>query len=348
MPLEAATFINDFTATNPDADDFLLQADDHMRLIKSVLKSSFPNVTFAKYLEQVRADVADAATPALWAATTNYANLLGTTTITGFASGTDGQSKIVRFNAIRQLTHHATTLNLPSAANITTAAGDHALITCNGTTANTVLAYFKTNGKAVIETDPIPTIAATDVNKFLQATDDSPKTTAWTFPVPAGAIIAWAAASPPTGWLECNGASLLRTTYPDLFTVIGVTYGAADGTHFYIPDYQGEFLRGMDPGTSRDPDSASRTDRGDGTTGANVGTKQGHQLLLHGHTTRMANSSSAGNDTTGGMMMDNNAPVNHPEFTGTPTNTQGQQVGGAGGNETRPRNVNVKWIIKAH
>jgi microcystin-dependent protein len=37
-------------------------------------------------------------------------------------------------------------------------------------------------------------------------------------------------------WMICNGNSLLRADYPDLFTAIGTQYGAADGTHFNIPD----------------------------------------------------------------------------------------------------------------
>jgi microcystin-dependent protein len=42
--------------------------------------------------------------------------------------------------------------------------------------------------------------------------------------------------SPDARWLPCDGSSLLRADYPDLFTVIGTTYGAADGSHFNIPD----------------------------------------------------------------------------------------------------------------
>jgi microcystin-dependent protein len=38
------------------------------------------------------------------------------------------------------------------------------------------------------------------------------------------------------GGLEMNGASLLRSDYPDLFAQISTTYGAADGTHFTLPN----------------------------------------------------------------------------------------------------------------
>ena len=45
MALETATTINQFVATNPVATDGLAEADDHLRLIKSTIKSTLPNVT---------------------------------------------------------------------------------------------------------------------------------------------------------------------------------------------------------------------------------------------------------------------------------------------------------------
>lgn len=51
--------------------------------------------------------------------------------------------------------------------------------------------------------------------------------------IPAGAVAIYATV--PSGWLQCNGASLLRASYPALFASIGTTFGAADGTHFTLP-----------------------------------------------------------------------------------------------------------------
>ena len=54
-----------------------------------------------------------------------------------------------------------------------------------------------------------------------------------------GLIIPWTTASVPSGFLECNGSNVSRTTYADLFTVIGTTYGSGDGsTTFGLPDFQ--------------------------------------------------------------------------------------------------------------
>ena len=44
MALETGTFINSLNAANPAATDGLAAADDHMRLIKSTIKSTFPNI----------------------------------------------------------------------------------------------------------------------------------------------------------------------------------------------------------------------------------------------------------------------------------------------------------------
>lgn len=50
-------------------------------------------------------------------------------------------------------------------------------------------------------------------------------------------------------WLACDGASLLRSDYPDLFAVIGTIYGAADGTHFNLPDMRGRTAISMGTGS---------------------------------------------------------------------------------------------------
>jgi microcystin-dependent protein len=61
---------------------------------------------------------------------------------------------------------------------------------------------------------------------------------------PPGVISMYGGASSPMGWLLCDGTSYLRATYPDLFAAIGATYGAADGTHFNVPDLRDRFAIG--------------------------------------------------------------------------------------------------------
>ena len=47
MPLETATYISQLDSANPAATDQIRQADDHLRLIKQVLKNTFPNINAA-------------------------------------------------------------------------------------------------------------------------------------------------------------------------------------------------------------------------------------------------------------------------------------------------------------
>jgi microcystin-dependent protein len=48
----------------------------------------------------------------------------------------------------------------------------------------------------------------------------------------------------PAGWLECDGANLLRATYPDLFASFGTSFGSVDGTHFNLPNLKGKLPYG--------------------------------------------------------------------------------------------------------
>ena len=65
--------------------------------------------------------------------------------------------------------------------------------------------------------------------------------------IPTGMIAPFAMSSPPTGWLECNGATISRSTYATLFAAIGTTYGAGDGSStFVLPDLRATFIRGFD------------------------------------------------------------------------------------------------------
>ena len=63
--------------------------------------------------------------------------------------------------------------------------------------------------------------------------------------VPVGTIIAYAANQNPEGYILCNGANVSRTTYADLFAVIGTTYGEGDGsTTFTLPNLIDRFIEG--------------------------------------------------------------------------------------------------------
>jgi microcystin-dependent protein len=55
--------------------------------------------------------------------------------------------------------------------------------------------------------------------------------------IPTATIIPWSSASVPTGFLECNGAAVSRSTYSALFAIISTTYGTGDGSStFNLPN----------------------------------------------------------------------------------------------------------------
>ena len=70
---------------------------------------------------------------------------------------------------------------------------------------------------------------------------------------PSGAVMSFAMNTAPTGWLKANGALVSRTTYASLFSAIGTTFGAGDGsTTFALPDLRGYFNRNWDDGRGVD------------------------------------------------------------------------------------------------
>jgi|TARA_R100001509_G_C4815209_1_gene197805 microcystin-dependent protein len=63
--------------------------------------------------------------------------------------------------------------------------------------------------------------------------------------IPTGTVVPWTDSTVATGFLECNGAAVSRSTYSALFAVIGTTYGAGDGSStFNLPDLQDEVVVG--------------------------------------------------------------------------------------------------------
>lgn len=189
--------------------------------------------------------------------------------------------------------------------------------------------------------------------------------------VKTGSIHMWPVTGTlPTGYLDCDGSAVSRTTYSELFDAIGDDYGPGDGsTTFNLPDFRGYFLRGWDNGAGVDPDAASRTDRGDGTTGDSPGTKQagGIPSHTHGPGTLTGTTDDPGNHThtygnadsdsiAGGAGTSNKDAENANDFstggagahTHVVTLTGGLTAAQSGGlTEARPVNVSVRFIIFA-
>jgi microcystin-dependent protein len=109
---------------------------------------------------------------------------------------------------------------------------------------------------------------------------------------PPGAVMPYAGSSAPSGWLLCDGAAVSRTTYAALFTAIGTTYGAGDGsTTFNLPDLGGRVPAGKEATATRLTAGVS------GVDGATLGAVGGDQRLhQHNHTASDAGHSHGVSD----------------------------------------------------
>lgn len=138
--------------------------------------------------------------------------------------------------------------------------------------------------------------------------------------IPVGSIQPFAGekTNVPNRWLLCDGTAISRSTYPQLFSIVGETYGAGDGsTTFNLPDLRGEFIRGFDDGRGID-------------SGRTFGSNQLDEFKAHTHVREKYGLVSASGS---GRLA--------PQSTGTDRITES-----TGGSETRPRNVALNYIIR--
>jgi microcystin-dependent protein len=136
-----------------------------------------------------------------------------------------------------------------------------------------------------------------------------------TYLVPISCVLPFARNSAPTGFLECDGSAVSRTTYSALFAIISTVFGTGDGsTTFNVPDLRGEFIRGWDHGRGVD-------------SGRAFGSAQSSQNLAHTHTISGGGGGSQIEAGDGG--------------TGSTFSTSS-----SGGTEARPRSIALLYAIK--
>lgn len=156
--------------------------------------------------------------------------------------------------------------------------------------------------------------------------------------VPSGAVMAFAMQTAPVGWIECRGQAISRTTYADLFSAIGTTFGAGDGsTSFNLPNLRGEFIRGWDNGRGVD-------------TGRAFGSAQSGAIESHTHSVTDPGHSHSGAAQYPGSGPEQNqagSPEDRTSFNiESGISTTGITIGSTGGAETRPRNIALMYCIK--
>lgn len=103
---------------------------------------------------------------------------------------------------------------------------------------------------AKITTAVSPLEEVDKINEVIQRANENTSAIALLEGAPTGSVMPYAGSTAPTGWLICDGSAISRTTYADLFAVIGTTYGAGDGsTTFKLPDFTDRVIQGGTAGT---------------------------------------------------------------------------------------------------
>ena len=157
-----------------------------------------------------------------------------------------------------------------------------------------------------------------------------------------GMVAAFAMSSAPTGWLTCDGTAVSRTTYSDLFTAIGTTWGAGDGTTtFNLPDLRGAFLRGTGS------HGTSNMANGNDFAGPSVGSFENDQIQnMKSYTDGSGNGGALNGSSSDYSAY--NLPWN--SSLGANWAADGFIENGQGtprlGDETRPFNAGINYCIK--
>ncbi|WP_137462913.1 phage tail protein, partial [Escherichia coli] len=142
--------------------------------------------------------------------------------------------------------------------------------------------------------------------------------------LPVGVPVPWPSATPPTGWLKCNGAAFSAEEYPELAKAYPTNK---------LPDLRGEFIRGWDDGRGVDSRRAVLS-----TQEPTVGTFYVELAIISG---TLSGSGAKFTDSVGIGSTSSNITV---------SNGNDQSVSGTvavNPVDTRPRNIAFNYIVRA-
>lgn len=129
---------------------------------------------------------------------------------------------------------------------------------------------------------------------------------------PPGSLQMFAGSTIPSGWLECAGTAVSRTTYASLFAAIGTTWGVGDGsTTFNVPDLRGRSPIGVGTGSGL----TARTLGGTGGNETHVLSTA--ELPSHSHNYALTDNTGSGSDTNPAKGNGNNPVVIGVSSTGS-------------------------------
>ncbi|MBN9665029.1 phage tail protein [Escherichia coli] len=145
--------------------------------------------------------------------------------------------------------------------------------------------------------------------------------------LPVGVPVPWPSATPPTGWLKCNGATFSAEEYPELAKAYPTNK---------LPDLRGEFIRGWDDGRGVDSGRTLLSSQGDAIRNitGNVGVYSDGLLTYASGVFSLGPASSNRQNPVSGT--GSNAYATFDASKVVPT-----------ANENRPRNIAFNYIVRA-
>ncbi|EPA7259144.1 phage tail protein [Escherichia coli O26:H10] len=148
--------------------------------------------------------------------------------------------------------------------------------------------------------------------------------------LPVGVPVPWPSATPPTGWLKCNGAAFSAKEYPELAKAYPTNK---------LPDLRGEFIRGWDDGRGIDPGRILLASQGDAIRNITGSL---------GFITMVGSTVADGVFTVGGAQNIVNLGVNgNPTTIAQFTFFNAANAGVPVAAENRPRNIAFNYIVRA-
>ncbi|EIU9998881.1 phage tail protein [Escherichia coli] len=158
--------------------------------------------------------------------------------------------------------------------------------------------------------------------------------------LPVGVPVPWPSATPPTGWLKCNGAAFSAEEYPELAKAYPTNK---------LPDLRGEFIRGWDDGRGIDAVRALLSLQNGGVESH---THQGQLFRVSDYRTKEIPASEVmGRGYIASLTPGADSPLDFDDYS-VSSNPNGYFVGNQrttayGINETRPRNIAFNYIVRA-
>ena len=177
--------------------------------------------------------------------------------------------------------------------------------------------------------------------------------------LPVGVVLAFAGLIDPVptdhqtnveawGWMVCDGRKLETGAYPELYAVLGCLYGeeeAGGKSFFYLPDYRGYFQRGVAIDAQVDKGWGKRCKNpGPGSTGSDNGLGSVEEGMVQMHEHRYENYPGGG--AAPGQPPGSVNPSTPTQHVTTELYTDSSGAKNLSGEETRPVNIAVNYIIK--